>query len=630
MKCNINQAFYWILCYYYHRNGVVMKISKYINSILSNIPDKPGVYLMKDSLGNIIYVGKAISLKKRVRQYFGNNAKEPKVLAMVANVDDIEYILTNNEMEALILENNLIKKNKPFYNILLRDDKSFPYIKVTDEEYPKIVKTRNKFDKEGIFFGPYTDVFLMNNYLRDINEFFKIRDCSRNIEKSIEKGEKPCLNYYINICSAPCSSKISQEDYLRDVSYAVDFLKGNHDKVKEIYLQKMNEASKELRFEDASVYRDRLKDLEAMNKKQNVSVKSYQHRQDFISFASSENKILFTVLIYEKGNMVAKENYDFDLQIDSIPSVFTSFLMQYYTDNPDIPKEIYVDCEDLNFKALEEVLLKENEKRIFVSFPKIGKKKDIISLAKNNSIEQLKLLDLKNEKRNNYLNEAQKELEKLTGISPIRTIESFDISNISGTDSVGAKVVFKNGLKSPSDYRRYKVNQDQKPNDYASLAEIINRRLKKGEFPDIILLDGGKGHVSTIKKVLAEEQISLPVFGIYKDDNHQTRGLADDKQNYEIGKTTPLFRFLSEIQNEVHRFTITYHRKTREKSMIKSELDYIKGIGEKRKIMLLKTYGGIEGIKKAGLEELAHLDGMNKRAAQAIVDYFENKEQKNG
>ena len=605
-----------------------MNRTDYLNSILKKLPDSPGVYLMKDIFDNIIYIGKAISLKKRIRSYFSTNIQDLKVLNMVSNISDIEYIVMNNEVEALLLENNLIKKNQPFYNILLRDDKSFPYIKVTKEDFPKVLKTRNKLGEDGLFFGPYTDVIHLNNYLRDINDFFKIRDCNRNIYKSIENRERPCLNYHIGICSAPCAAKISKEDYNRDVSDAIEFLKGDHSKVKAIYKEKMEAASSELRFEEAAIYRDRLKFLDSMRESQNVATKQFKNRQDYISYVIKGSTLMFTILRYESGNLVERENIDLELKLNDMTQVLPSFILQYYLDRIDIPKEIYIDSEEINLEALSEVLSKEAGEKISLSFPKIGSKKDILKLAQKNSLEELRMKDLRQSRINNYLSDAIKELQLLTGIGSIKTIESYDISNISGRDSVGVKVVYKNGKKSPSDYRRYKINQSGKPDDYASLSEVIERRLSRGDFPDIILLDGGRGHVSTIEKLLLKNNVKIPVFGIYKNDKHQTRGLADAKQNYEIDSRTSLFRFLSEIQNEVHRYAIAYHRKTRESTMLKSDLDNIKGIGAKRKLALLRHFGDIEGVKKATLEELTAVDGMNKLSAKAIIDYY--KEKNNG
>ena len=506
--------------------------------------------------------------------------------------------------------------------------KSFPYIKVTKEDFPKVLKTRNKLGEDGLFFGPYTDVIHLNNYLRDINDFFKIRDCNRNIYKSIENRERPCLNYHIGICSAPCAAKISKEDYNRDVSDAIEFLKGDHSKVKAIYKEKMEAASSELRFEEAAIYRDRLKFLDSMRESQNVATKQFKNRQDYISYAIKGSTLMFTILRYESGNLVERENIDLELKLNDMTQVLPSFILQYYLDRIDIPKEIYIDSEEINLEALSEVLSKEAGEKISLSFPKIGSKKDILKLAQKNSLEELRMKDLRQSRINNYLSDAIKELQLLTGIDSIKTIESYDISNISGRDSVGVKVVYKNGKKSPSDYRRYKINQSGKPDDYASLSEVIERRLSRGDFPDIILLDGGRGHVSTIEKLLLKNNVKIPVFGIYKNDKHQTRGLADAKQNYEIDSRTSLFRFLSEIQNEVHRYAIAYHRKTRESTMLKSDLDNIKGIGAKRKLALLRHFGDIEGVKKATLEELTAVDGMNKLSAKAIIDYY--KEKNNG
>ena len=397
--------------------------------------------------------------------------------------------------------------------------------------------------------------------------------------------------------------------------------------MKNSYLQKMQLAIQELRFEDAAEYRDLIKHLQILNEKQNVSILKYSNNQHFISFDHDEQRIVVTVLIYEKGNLVAREFYNFDRHFSQNDEIVASFLMQYYTDNPDVPKEIYVEDISVNIGAIQESLSRENGFKINITCPKIGKKRDILDLAKKNSAEQIRLIELKASRKDGYVKFAMDELEKLTGLSSITTIESYDISNISGADSVGVKVVFRNGEKSPSDYRKYRIRHEGKPDDYASTAEVIERRLAKGDFPDLILLDGGKGHVSTVKRLLAAHCINIPVFGMYKNDRHQTEGLCDEHQLLEVGKNTKLFRLLCEIQNEVHRFAINYHRKSREKAMIRSELDQIAGIGEKRKLTLLKAFGGIERIKSATVEELAQVDGMNRSAAAAVVDYFYAKKE---
>lgn len=602
-----------------------MRKKDYLNSVLHKLPNAPGVYIMKDESADVIYIGKALSLKKRVGSYFNRSIQDPKVLAMISNISDIEYIVTNNEAEALILENNLIKRKQPFYNILLRDDKSFPFIKVTRDDFPKVIKTRNKLDKDGLFFGPYTDINHLNNYLRDINEFFKLRDCNRNIYRSIENKERPCLNYHIGICSAPCAGKISKEDYNRDVEYAIDFLKGNHAKVRSIYKDKMAKASSELKFEEAAIYRDRLLYLETMKENQNISIKKFKNRQDYISFVSDGNTAMFVILKYEEGNFIARENLPLDMKIDHIEDFIPSFILQYYSDNTFLPKEIYIDVEFEAMDSLESALEEETGRKIKISNPKIGRKKEILELAKKNAYEEMRLKDLRKDRTENYLSKAKKELELLTGLENIRNIESYDISNISGQNSVGVKVSYKDGKKSKSDYRRYKVNQSGKNDDYASMAEIIGRRIKRDDYPDLILVDGGRGHVSTVEKVLQENNIRIPVFGIYKDDKHQTKGLADAKQNYEINQRSSLYRFLTEIQNEVHRYAISYHRTSRNKSMIQSDLDNIKGIGEKRKMALLRRFSSIEGIKKASFDELISVEGMNRAAAEAIITHFKEK-----
>lgn len=599
-----------------------MNKKDYIHSILQKLPETPGVYIMKDENDEIIYIGKAISLKKRVRSYFNRNIQDPKVLAMVAHIADIEHILTNNEAEALILENNLIKKNQPFYNILLRDDKTFPYIQVTNDPYPRILKTRNRSDKQGLFFGPYTDVNLLNNYLRDITEFFQLRDCNRNIEKSIERKERPCLNYHIGICSAPCANQITRDEYQRDVQDAIAFLKGDHSRVKEIYREKMSRAVKELRFEDAAKYRDRLQSLDVMREAQTISIKKFENRQDYVSYCQNDGFIFFMVLKYESGNLIAKEHYKLQRKIGEVNELIESFIMQYYMDAEEFPVEIFIDYDALNLSLLSSILSENLKKRIHVVHPKIGLKRDILELARKNAYEQMRFQDLKYQKAKGYRSEAQDEMRMLLGVESTQLVEAYDISNISGQDSVGVKVVFRDGSKSPSDYRKYRIHQEGKSDDYAAIREVLQRRVARGDFPDLIFLDGGRGHVSTIRKLFEELNVHIPVFGIYKDDHHRTKGLADLNQNYEIPIRSALFRFLTEIQDEMHRFAITYHRNLRTKSMVQSELDNIPEIGVKRKKALLQRFKTIEGIKSATFDELMQTESMNKKSVQAIQNYF--------
>lgn len=597
-------------------------MKKYIEEILKNIPDKPGVYLMKDIFNEIIYVGKAISLKKRVRQYFSKSVTDKKVIAMVSNIDDIEFIVTNNEVEALVLENNLIKKNKPFYNILLRDDKTFPYIKITDEDYPRIFKTRNKADKNGVFFGPYTDVMWMNIYLKDIKEMFRIRDCNVNIEKAILNNERPCLNFHIGGCDAPCANKISKENYRKNVDKVIDFLKGNHSEVLSIYRERMNVAAQNLHFEEAAKYRDKINNIGLMKENQNIVLKKSNKSQHYISFSCDENYIVFAVLVYENGNMIKQDIFDFSVHIGEKEDLLASFLMQYYMDNIDIPKEVYIDFDIENLSYVENAINEYNQSNIRINSAKIGQKKDVLKLAYKNAVEQLKILQIKKSNKDSFVTNSINELESITKVKNIDIIESYDISNINGMESVGVKIVFKSGKKSPSDYRKYKINTVEGSDDYASMYEVIERRLKRDDFPDIILLDGGKGHVSTIRNLLSNYNVDIPVFGIYKDDKHKTQGLCDDKNIYEVDKRSSLYKLLSQIQEEVHRFAITFHRQRRNKNMLKSQLDDIEGVGDKRKLALLKYFGSIDGIKKADIDELIKVDGITRNIAENIYNFF--------
>lgn len=599
-----------------------MSIKEYIKRILDEIPELPGVYIMKDIFGEIIYVGKAKSLKKRVRQYFSKNIYDNKVRAMVSNIDDIEYILTNNEIEALILENNLIKKNKPFYNILLRDDKTFPYIQITDDDYPKILKTRNKYDKKGSFFGPYTDVTLINNYIKELKEMFGIRDCNKNITNSILNNDRPCLNYHIGICKAPCANKISQEEYNENIRIIKDFLSGKHKIIKEKFTQKMLEASKELRFEDAGRYKSLIDNLYKMKELQNISLNKISKEQHFLSFYSANSIIVITLFVYENGNLIKKENFDFDV-IGDIDDEITTFIVQYYMDNNSIPSELFIDFT-IDTELVSEAIKEYTDIKISIVNAISGRNKEILKLANRNAIETYKILDIKRSKKRDFIDEIKLELEKITNVKDINIIESFDISNINGSDSVGVKVCFENFKKKPSSYRKYNIKTVNGIDDYRSMREIIERRLNKGEFPDLILLDGGKGHVSTIKKLLEDLNINIKVFGIYKDENHRTKGLCDEENLYYIDRKSKLFKFLSEVQNEVHRFAITFHRTKRNNSMLKSDLDNIRNIGEKRKLELIKFFKSIDNIKKATFEELMLVESMNENAANNVLEYFRN------
>ncbi|WP_036931268.1 excinuclease ABC subunit UvrC [Proteocatella sphenisci] len=595
----------------------------YIEEQIKNLPAKPGVYIMKDENENIIYVGKAISLKNRVRQYFRESNADPKVRAMVAKINEFEYIITDNELEALILENNLIKKHKPHYNILLKDDKTYPYIKITKEDYPRIFKTRKILKDGAQYFGPYTNIFALNDYIDAINDIFMIRDCNRNIEKSISNRERPCLNYYIKKCSAPCNDKISKHEYQSEVKRAIQILEGNTQIIEEYLTQKMYKASSDLNFEEAAKYRDKLTNMDKLYEKQKIVSNDIDKNQDYIVYSNDDINVVFSVFFIRNGKVMGQESFYFERNLDNIDEMYNSFLIQYYFEKDALPDEIVIEKDISDRGLLEEYLGNRKSKKMKILVPQKGKKKDMLDFAKKNAHEQFKIKSIKELNNRSHFESSLKELSSLLGLDNISVIESYDISNIQGTSSVGVKVVYKKGKKSPKDYRRYRIKSlTDKSDDYASMREVIERRMKDPELPDLILLDGGKGHVSTIKALFRELKIEVPVFGIYKDKNHRTEGLCSDTEIMEINKRSSLFKFLTGIQDETHRFAIDYHRNIRNKNMIKSELDGIKGIGEKRKTALFNKYGSIDNLKKASVDEISSIPGFNKNIAENILNYF--------
>lgn len=600
--------------------------SSYIEEQIKNLPDKPGVYIMKDENETIIYVGKAISLKNRVRQYFRDSASDPKVIAMVAKIKEFEYIITDNELEALILENNLIKKHKPHYNILLKDDKTYPYIKVTKEEYPRVIKTRKILKDGAQYFGPFTHSFAINDYLEAINDLFMLRDCNRNIEKSIKNQERPCLNYYIKKCSAPCNRKITKEDYQAAIDNVVQILKGNTLKIETYLTNKMYKASKELNFEEAAKYRDKISNLAKIAEKQKIASKDIDKNQDYVVYSYDDKNIVFTIFFIRGGKVSGQESFYFELPLDQISDVYNSFIVQYYFSSDEIPDEIIIENTIKDSALMEEYLGNRKGKKVKFSIPQKGSKKDMLDLAKKNAHEQFKIKSIKELNKKTRFEISLKELAAMLGLEKINSIESYDISNIQGTNSVGVKVVYRDGRKSPKDYRRYRIKSIiDKSDDYLSMREVLERRLKDPQLPDLILLDGGKGHVSTIKSLLRELNITVPVFGMYKDDNHRTQGLCNESQVFEISKRSSVFKLLTEIQDETHRFAIDYHRNIRNKNMIKSELDDIKGIGEKRKMAIFNKFGSIDKLKNSTVAEISLLPGFNKKIAEEILNYFKEK-----
>ena len=601
-----------------------------IQEQLKKLPGEPGVYLMKDENDKIIYVGKAISLKNRVRQYFQSSKNHSsKVKSMVKNIKSFEYIITDSELEALILECNLIKKYRPKYNVLLRDDKTYPYIKVTvNEDYPRVLKVRRVLKDKAKYFGPYTNVEAVNDTLDVIRNIYPIRTCNIDIDRAIKNKMRPCLNYHIKRCIGPCTGHVSKVEYNKMIEEILLFLSGKEEKLIEILKEKMNKCSMEFNFEEAAIYRDKILNLQEMMQKQKIDVSTDNVNQDIIAMAYNDEEACVQSFFIRHGKVVGREHFILEGTKDSSKeAILSSFVKQFYMKAEYIPKEIIIESEIEDQVVLEEWLSNIKCQKVFIRIPQKGDKKSLIAMVKKNAMEYLEKFSSLNKRKYEKSEGALIELAEVIGLGEApRRIESYDISNIQGVDSIGAMVVFTNGLKDKKEYRRYKIKTVEGPNDYDSMAEILERRLQKGDFPDLILLDGGKGQVSAVQKVFDKYNIDIPLWGMYKDDRHRTKGLICATKEIELDRTSNLYRFVASIQEEVHNYAISYHRSLRNKSLTKSTLDDIPGVGEKRKKALLSHFKNIEEIKNASIEELSEIDGLNKRVAQNIYDYFRKGE----
>ena len=601
-----------------------------IQEQLKKLPGEPGVYLMKDENDKIIYVGKAISLKNRVRQYFQSSKNHSsKVKSMVKNIKSFEYIITDSELEALILECNLIKKYRPKYNVLLRDDKTYPYIKVTvNEDYPRVLKVRRVLKDKAKYFGPYTNVEAVNDTLDVIRNIYPIRTCNIDIDRAIKNKMRPCLNYHIKRCIGPCTGHVSKVEYNKMIEEILLFLSGKEEKLIEILKEKMNKCSMEFNFEEAAIYRDKILNLQEMMQKQKIDVSTDNVNQDIIAMAYNDEEACVQSFFIRHGKVVGREHFILEGTKDSSKeAILSSFVKQFYMKAEYIPKEIIIESEIEDQVVLEEWLSNIKCQKVFIRIPQKGDKKSLIAMVKKNAMEYLEKFSNLNKRKYEKSEGALIELAEVIGLGEApRRIESYDISNIQGVDSIGAMVVFTNGLKDKKEYRRYKIKTVEGPNDYDSMAEILERRLQKGDFPDLILLDGGKGQVSAVQKVFDKYNIDIPLWGMYKDDRHRTKGLICATKEIELDRTSNLYRFVASIQEEVHNYAISYHRSLRNKSLTKSTLDDIPGVGEKRKKALLSHFKNIEEIKNASIEELSEIDGLNKRVAQNIYDYFRKGE----
>ncbi|SFE35267.1 Excinuclease ABC subunit C [Thermoanaerobacter thermohydrosulfuricus] len=611
-----------------------------IEEKLKLLPEKPGVYIMKDKSGKIIYVGKAVVLKNRVRQYFQNKENQlPKVKVMLSHVEDFEYIVTDTELEALMLECNLIKKYKPKYNVLLKDDKNYPYIKVTvNEEYPRIMFTRRIEPDGAKYFGPYSSAFAVRETIKLVRKMFPVRTCNRNIEKDIGKVRE-CLYYHIGLCSAPCTNKINKEDYRKLVDQAVLFLDGKRDWLIQKLKEDMQKAAEELRFEEAARIRDQIFAIERTSEKQKV-VSVGEDEQDIISMARSADISCIQVFFVRDGKLSGREHYYMkNTEGMERGEIISSFIKQFYEGAPYIPKEIITDVELDERELLSEWLSQKRGNKVFITIPVRGKKKELVDMVYQNALEALKNdISVREEISKD---QAVLELSNLVGLDYAKRIEAYDISNTRGQDNVGAMVVFVDGKPKKNQYRRFTVKYVEGQDDYQSMREVIERRflhgieekelIEKGELkedkakfaemPDLILVDGGIGHVNAVLQMLSGFGIFIPVYGMVKDSKHRTRGLVSPQGEIDIPMTTKAFRLIAQIQEEAHRFAITFHKEKQSKRF-KSELLNIPGIGEKRAKALYDAFKSIEEIKRASVEDLKKVEGMNEKAAQAVYEYF--------
>ena len=544
---------------------------------------------------------------------------------MVKNIDRFEYIITDSELEALILECNLIKKYKPKYNVLLRDDKTYPYIKVTtNEDFPRVLKVRKVIKDKAKYFGPYTNTTAVNDTLDIIKSIYPIRTCNIDIENAIKTNMRPCLNLHIKRCVGPCAGNITKEEYNKMIEEILLFLSGKEEKLIDILKEKMNKCAMDFNFEEAAVYRDKIKSLEDMMEKQKIDASTSDLNQDIIAMARAHDEACVQVFFVRNGKIVGREHFILEGVMDSTrESILGSFVKQFYMEQEYIPKEIIIEDEIEDSFILEEWLSAKKGQKVIIRVPQKGEKKSLIEMVRKNAIEYLEKFSDINKRKYEKSIGALEELKQILNLESIpKRIESFDISNIQGVDSIGSMVVFTNGKKDKKEYRRYKIKTVIGPNDYDSMAEIVERRLKYGDFPDLMLLDGGKGQVSSVKKVLDKYNVEIPLWGMYKDDKHRTKGLISQEKEIELDRTSNLYRFVASIQEEVHNYAISYHRSLRNKSLTKSELDDIQGIGEKRKKALLNHFKDIEAIKNATFEELLEVESMNKSSSESVYEYF--------
>lgn len=618
----------------------------HIEEELKKLPSLPGVYIMHDEQDAIIYVGKAISLKNRVRQYFQKSRNLGiKKEQMVEQIARFEYIVTDSELEALVLESNLIKEHCPKYNTMLKDDKNYPFIKVTaGEAFPRIMTARSMKKDKSKYFGPYTSAGAVKDVIELTRKLYHLRTCNRNLPRDIGK-ERPCLYYHIKQCDAPCQGYITEAAYQKQVEELLDFLNGNHKKILTQLEGKMYEASEKMEFEDAAQYRDLIQSVKKIGERQKITDHPGEDK-DIIAAAMEDADAVVQVFFVRDGKLIGRDHF----YMKSAPGenrkgILSSFLKQFYAGTPFIPKEIMLQEEVEDMELIAKWLESRKGKKVRISVPKKGTKEKLVEMAYHNAKLVLRQDKERIKREEGRTIGAVKEIEALLGLSGIQRMEAYDISNISGFQSVGSMVVYEKGKPKRSDYRKFKIKSVQGPNDYASMEEVLTRRFVHGmdereerkqqledefgsftRFPDLILMDGGKGQVNIALEVLEKLQLTIPVCGMVKDDKHRTRGLYYNNQEIPISRDSEGFKLITRVQDEAHRFAIEYHRSLRSKGQVHSVLDDIPGIGETRRKALMRHFKGLDGIREVSVETLSNIESMNEKAARQVYDFFHKKE----
>ncbi len=610
---------------------------------LKKLPHKPGVYMMRDATDTILYVGKAIDLHNRVRSYFRENiGRGPMIDKMVTLISRFEYIVTDSELEALVLENNLIKEHSPKYNTLLKDDKTYPYIKVTlGEEYPRILFSREMKKDKSKYFGPYTSATAVKDTIELLNKLYRLRTCHRNLPKEIG-NERPCLNYHIKQCLAPCQGYIDRESYREQIAGALEFLNGNYGPIQKELERKMLAASENMEFEEAAKYRDLLNSVKQVSQKQKIT-NSVGEDKDVIALYRDEAEVVVQVFFIRDGKLIGREHYYMThVSGKDKPQILGDFIKQFYAGTPFIPRELMLQYEIEDHELIEDWLTQRRGSRVYIRVPKMGTKEKLVELAAQNAKLILNQDKERLKREEGRTIGAVKEIADLLGLEHVERMEAFDISNISGFENVGSMVVYEKGKPKKSDYRKFRIKTVSGPDDYACMREVLTRRFLHGmeeeqellrqnvdarygsftRFPDLLLMDGGRGQVNIALSVLEELHISIPVCGMVKDDNHRTRGLYYNNVELPIDVRSEGFKLITRIQDEAHRFAIEYHRSLRSKDQVKSVLDDIPGVGPARRKALMRHFQSLNEIRNASVDTLLGIPELNQRVAEQIYDFF--------